>query len=317
MVNGSVCRLRMGTRNVISLTIATYALLQLCDGALPCPPDQIYHNETQKCCYPVFNCLPGTEVSPCNGTDIKDTCTPCKEDAIQPQLVSSLDGINANCFSNQDQDECMTGELMPAREQPQAVCGIPCICNYNNCYFGDDPCRCEIKDQRSCPVNMTMNKQTGVCESCPEYTFKDNEGCGPCIYNEAEWLNAHRNGSSTIFPPYPSSKIPKPASTTTAQEVHGTNSTTDSDANVCPKDSTIPPWLIGFLVVLIVSVIILSTILAYVVYKQRRNPPHHLLHQVIASNDQATPTERNATFSVERQRLILRDERPVAPIQRK
>ncbi|KAL3861302.1 hypothetical protein ACJMK2_007339 [Sinanodonta woodiana] len=154
------------------------------------------------------------------------------------------------------------------------------------------------------------------CVPCPKYTFKDYEGCGPCHYNETEWLNAHRNGSSTVSPPSSSSKETKPASTKTTLDAYGTSSTTDSDVKEeCPKDSTVPPYLIAFLVVLVVLVIILSTILACVIYKQRRNPPHQLLHQVISSDGQGTPTERNATFHVEKQRLILREERPIAPVQ--
>ncbi|KAK3586705.1 hypothetical protein CHS0354_020708 [Potamilus streckersoni] len=184
----------------VFVVIRALVILQLIHKTYFCPSDQIYQNVTKSCCYPVFNCRPGNGVAFCTVNGTKDTCTPCPEGEIQPQIVSSLDGIDATCFKDDTQDDCATDEFMPARAT-RHTCPLHCLCNNNNCYYGYDPCRCNPKESRSCEVDMTMDILTGECVKCPKYTFKNNTGCGLCYYNETAWFDDHRKVISTVFTP--------------------------------------------------------------------------------------------------------------------
>ncbi|KAL3862309.1 hypothetical protein ACJMK2_008288 [Sinanodonta woodiana] len=183
----------------VFVIIRAFIVMQLVHGAYLCPSNQIYQNVTKSCCIPVFNCRPGNGVVFCTINGTNDKCTPCRGGEIQPQLVSSLDGIDATCFRDETQYDCTSADMMPARKIHE--CKLPCQCNNDNCYFGSDPCRCTLKESRSCEVDMTMDKLTGECVKCPMYTFKNNTGCGVCRYNESEWFNNHRQGISTMFTP--------------------------------------------------------------------------------------------------------------------
>ncbi|KAL3861303.1 hypothetical protein ACJMK2_007340 [Sinanodonta woodiana] len=249
-----------------SKPLSTFWLLQSIDETLSSLSYDIVY------CQPVFNCEPGNEVSYCTRNKSRDTCTPCREGEIQPQLVSSLDKINAKCFSNKGEDECPLDELIPAREVNNPRCGIPCLCNVFSCYYGDDPCRCRSQNDRGCDFNMTMNRITGECEPCPLYTFKNNTGCGPCYYNEMEWQYVDSYNMLEPLTTKTTSETPR----TTQRLPHSTPLapfSTNFPSNENTQDLSNPNWFIAFVVVLCLAIVfaVISSVLAYFLYRRRKN----------------------------------------------
>ncbi|KAK3581398.1 hypothetical protein CHS0354_016252 [Potamilus streckersoni] len=265
-------------RSITCLILSTFCLLQSADETPSSfSIDTIY-------CQPVFNCEPGTEVSYCTQNKSKDRCTSCREGEIQPQLVSSLDKIGAKCFSNTGEEECHSDELIPARELNNSVCGIPCLCNAVNCYYGDDPCRCSLQRDQGCGYNMTMNRITGKCEPCPIHTFKNNTGCGPCYYNEMEWHNAHGKGGVVLLPRPSASYMPQSVTMKTTSETQRITQRPLQSTPLVPRftnfltnentqHSSDPKWFIAFVVMLCLAIIfaVIASVLACFLCRRIRN----------------------------------------------
>ncbi|KAK3581403.1 hypothetical protein CHS0354_016257 [Potamilus streckersoni] len=159
-----------------------------------CTFPYIWQASVGRCCYPVFNCGPGYGIEFCSVDRGNDSCVVCKNSSKQYHLVHSYHGVNAMCFdvSKSDEDECIVEETLPARGNFVASCGLPCECNPNNCFYGDDPCRCQ-QNQEICKQNQQMNTMTGECEACPWYSYKQSDGCGACLVNEHLWMLGSSN----------------------------------------------------------------------------------------------------------------------------
>ncbi|VDI65173.1 Hypothetical predicted protein [Mytilus galloprovincialis] len=110
---------------------------------------------------------------------------------VQPDLISSTGNINKSlCFK--PTSECLARDLTYRRTEKDAFCGSlnGCRCDTTKCYFGD-PCLCDIK--KPCAVGHTMNEK-GVCSPCPNGTFKNVTGCGPCRQINSVDLHPQKNG---------------------------------------------------------------------------------------------------------------------------
>ncbi|VDI70036.1 Hypothetical predicted protein [Mytilus galloprovincialis] len=84
------------------------------------------------------------------------------------------------------------GDLTHRRTEKDAFCGGSlnwCRCDTTQCYFGD-PCLCDSK--KPCAVGHTMNEK-GVCSPCPNGTFKNVTGCGPCRHINSVDLHPMKN----------------------------------------------------------------------------------------------------------------------------
>ncbi|CAG2247533.1 unnamed protein product [Mytilus edulis] len=137
----------------------------------------VYYPTLRRFCIPYLNCEPGNEIQPCTDNYMQDLCKPCRVDMVQPDLISSTGNINKSlCFK--PTSECLARDLTYRRTEKDAFCGSlnGCRCDTTKCYFGD-PCLCDIK--KPCAVGHTMNEK-GVCSPCPNGTFKNVTGCGPC-----------------------------------------------------------------------------------------------------------------------------------------
>lgn len=136
----------------------------------------------QICCRPVFNCQPGHSIEPCQRMNGTEVCQPCSHGYVQPNFISSLD-TSRKCFLKKA--ECPTNDLTYSTERKYCY-PKHCKCNSYNCYR-DDHCVC-VKT-RPCPVNQTLDPITGVCQPCPEFTYKNEVGCGPCVTDKQAWVN--------------------------------------------------------------------------------------------------------------------------------
>ncbi|KAL5013929.1 hypothetical protein ScPMuIL_008199 [Solemya velum] len=74
--------------------------------------------------------------------------------------------------------------------------GFHCVCNVDDCKFGEDPCVCRTQ-KIECPSEHQLDIITGNCEPCPPLTHKPSRGCGPCVYDEQLWRESLEGSTST------------------------------------------------------------------------------------------------------------------------
>ncbi|VDI65295.1 Hypothetical predicted protein, partial [Mytilus galloprovincialis] len=136
------------------------------------------------------SCITGNQILPCIENYMQDQCKPCTSDMVQPDLISSTGNVNKSvCFK--PTSECLARDLTYRRTKKDAFCGSlnGCRCDTTKCYFGD-PCLCDSK--KPCAVGHTMNEK-GVCSPCPNGTFKNVTGCGPCRHINSVDLMPQKN----------------------------------------------------------------------------------------------------------------------------
>ncbi|CAG2199347.1 unnamed protein product [Mytilus edulis] len=150
----------------------------------------VYYPTLSRFCIPYLNCEPGNEIQPCTDNYMQDLCKPCTSGMVQPDLISSTGNVNKSvCFN--PTSECLARDLTYRRTEKDAFCGSlnGCRCDTTKCYFGD-PCLCDSK--KPCAVGHTMNEK-GVCSPCPNGTFKNVTGCGPCRHINSVNLMPQKN----------------------------------------------------------------------------------------------------------------------------
>ncbi|CAC5406268.1 unnamed protein product [Mytilus coruscus] len=140
--------------------------------------DYIYYKNLDRKCLPFYDCPPGHEILPCAKNFEEDICEKCKKGYVQPDLLSSSERIHETlCFK--PTSECFAHDITYSQNKHQnSFCGSlrGCKCRTDLCYFGD-PCLCSTRE--GCGIGKTLTN-SGDCVPCPENTYKNNTGCGPC-----------------------------------------------------------------------------------------------------------------------------------------
>ncbi|KAL3861299.1 hypothetical protein ACJMK2_007336 [Sinanodonta woodiana] len=237
---------------------------------IQCQFPYIWQKSVGRCCYPVFNCGPGYGIEFCHEDKGNDSCVECKNSSKQYHLVHSFDGETATCFkvSKQDEDECIVEETLPARwGNSIAACGLPCECNPGNCFYGDDPCRCQQR-QDKCKSNQQMNRVTGACEECPWYSFNDKEGCGTCLVNKDVWMSGSRSSMVTVPPSTQNATV---LVTTTVYLPDSTSEKIDTTITTALfPDTNNAPIQLGLIIGFCVVAFICATVAVIAVYLIKR-----------------------------------------------
>ncbi|XP_052081537.1 uncharacterized protein LOC127719464 isoform X3 [Mytilus californianus] len=188
--------------------------------------DYIYYKKLNRKCLPYYDCPPDHEILPCEKNFQEDKCRRCKKGYVQPDLLSSSGRIHeTSCFKPIATSECLAHDITYSKNKHQnAFCdSLPgCKCRTDLCYFGD-PCLCSTKER--CGIGKTLTN-LGVCVPCPENTYKNDTGCGPCRRIRK------RNQTAVIIQPL---KI-----TRTAIVIHSTQQPLSSERPI-PVYSSISP----------------------------------------------------------------------------
>lgn len=153
-----------------------------------CPSHLVAHNvsDVTVCCIPIFNCPVGHGIIPCKKDGEMDSCVPCPQGMLQTNNVSSLNIEEADCYAEKNTENCPLDDTKPSRKYSDVIsCLLKCECKNEECWYGKDPCACNLSSP--CPINYTMNRETGACEKCPWYAYKSYRGCGTCTVIPELW----------------------------------------------------------------------------------------------------------------------------------
>lgn len=153
-----------------------------------CSSDLVAHSVsgTVVCCVPIFNCPVGHGIIPCKKDGEMDSCVPCPQGMLQMNNVSSLNLEEADCYADKNTENCPLDDTKPSRKYSDVIsCLLKCECKNEECWYGKDPCACNLSNP--CPINSTMNRETGACEKCPWYAYKNYIGCGTCTIVHELW----------------------------------------------------------------------------------------------------------------------------------
>lgn len=167
---------------VVAAVVIALLLTTPVHCGVECHHPYIRRGRADLCCLPVFNCLPGNYIEPCQTMNGSDICRECPQDYVQPNFISSLDN-DTQCFRKQA--ECTARDLTYSKRREYCY-PRDCKCNTYQCYQ-DDHCVC-VKVP-PCPVNQTLDSITGKCQACPKFSYKDEIGCGPCITDVRAWMD--------------------------------------------------------------------------------------------------------------------------------
>lgn len=211
----------------------------------------IYYKQLNRNCLPYYDCEPGNEIQPCTKNFTLDLCAPCSNEMEQPDLISSSsdgDASTTACFKPKRQ--CLAQDITHSRVSKDGYCDHlkECKCNTAICHYGD-PCLCNAK-VGGCPPNTTLN-QSGECIPCPDGTYKNGSGCGPC-----------RHLQKTVpIAKMPSDTIERHTSKSTHFINAPISSSTFLPLQVNPqKSGEKDELLIIFIVILVALVILLSVV---------------------------------------------------------
>ncbi|XP_063409916.1 uncharacterized protein LOC134693138 isoform X2 [Mytilus trossulus] len=215
----------------------------------------IYYKQLNRHCLPYYDCEPGNEIQPCTKNFTRDLCASCMDSMEQPDLISSSfdgDASTTACFT--PKKECLANDITYSRHTSKALCdGLDgCKCNTANCFHGD-ACLCDEKVE-GCPPNTTLNR-SGACIPCPDGTYKNGSGCGPCRHFQKTYQEP--------FVPYniPSDTIEKDASKSIHLFTEIMSSSTFLPLQVNPQTSKEKDnLLIIFIVILVALVVLLSVV---------------------------------------------------------
>ncbi|XP_071146051.1 uncharacterized protein [Mytilus edulis] len=219
----------------------------------------------RRSCRAYLNCEPGNEILPCAIQFTKDVCTSCKNDEVQPDLISSSPTGNQNdtkCFPRVK--KCDANEIKYSKSKKIPFCDqlIGCECDTTKCYYGD-PCLCDDK-QTECEEGKYLNK-TGGCEDCPEGTEKAGKGCGPCRRTKYIPERIHSRDSNSV----PEVKMSSKRTETQSTKLSVLLSTSSQlpivkhqQENIEDSDNT---TMIIIIVVLGIAVVVLFIVVVYIV----------------------------------------------------
>ncbi|XP_052081525.1 uncharacterized protein LOC127719460 isoform X2 [Mytilus californianus] len=159
----------------------------------------IYYKQLNRNCLPYYDCEPGNEIQPCTKNFTLDLCAPCSNEMEQPDLISSSsdgDASSTACFK--PKELCLAQDITYSRVSKKGYCDHlkECKCKTAICHYGD-PCLCNAK-VGGCPPNTTLN-QSGECIPCPDGTYKNGSGCGPCRHlQKTVPIVTHKMPSNTV-----------------------------------------------------------------------------------------------------------------------
>ncbi|XP_071110232.1 uncharacterized protein [Haliotis cracherodii] len=158
-----------------SLILSTVYLL-LKEVASQCPAGQREHplDGERRCCRPITTddpCRPGNEIKPCLADGQSDRCLRCRKGLVQ--LDNTTSEFPVSCYRSIQ--ECPP-ESVPHGTLSTNGCHLPCRCDEENGYTGDNPCSC-VKAKK-CGANTFL--KDGYCQGCPDGTHRPGLGYGPC-----------------------------------------------------------------------------------------------------------------------------------------
>ncbi|XP_046376703.2 uncharacterized protein LOC124149277 isoform X2 [Haliotis rufescens] len=156
-----------------SLILFTVYLLEV-DSR--CPAGQREHplDGGRRCCSPLTTndpCRPGNEIKPCLENGQSDRCLRCRKGLVQ--LDNTTSEFPVSCYLSLQ--ECPP-ESVPHSTMSTKGCHLPCRCDEENGYTGDNPCNC-VK-AKECRANTYL--KNGYCQGCPDGTHRPGLGFGPC-----------------------------------------------------------------------------------------------------------------------------------------
>ncbi|XP_052081530.1 uncharacterized protein LOC127719461 isoform X3 [Mytilus californianus] len=143
----------------------------------------IYYKQLNRYCFPYYDCEPENEIQPCTVNSTRDLCRPCVDGMVQPDLISSsVKGSTSDTACFRPENDCLAQDITNKRNWNNADRGLcdslhGCKCKTIACFYGD-PCLCDEK-RDGCQPGTTLN-EAGECIPCPNGTYKNDNGCGPC-----------------------------------------------------------------------------------------------------------------------------------------
>ncbi|OPL33111.1 hypothetical protein AM593_01041, partial [Mytilus galloprovincialis] len=203
----------------------------------------IYYKQLNRYCVPYYDCEPDNEIQPCTMNSTRDICSPCVKGMVQPDLISSpengdtsatacfkpttdclaqepLEGllyltVIVSCVDAYDKklslmaQKTRTGRknITSKRIVVEGFCDSlhGCKCKITACFYGD-PCLCNEK-RYGCPPGTTLN-EAGECVPCPNGTYKNGNGCGPCRHLQSNHIASPSTQNTRIVTTYIS--LPSP-----------------------------------------------------------------------------------------------------------
>ncbi|XP_063410011.1 uncharacterized protein LOC134693208 isoform X2 [Mytilus trossulus] len=166
---------------VLVVVLATYHVYSM---------QHIYYRQINRYCYPYYDCEPDHEILPCTMNSTRDLCSPCVDTMVQPDLISSpVNGDTSATACFKPTTECLAQDMTYKRivDDVKGFCDSlhGCKCKIAACFYGD-PCLCNEKID-GCPPGTTLN-EAGECIPCPNGTYKNDNGCGPCRHLQSNLI---------------------------------------------------------------------------------------------------------------------------------
>ncbi|XP_071145520.1 uncharacterized protein [Mytilus edulis] len=223
----------------------------------------IYYKQLNRNCLPYYDCEPGNEIQPCTKNFTRDLCAPCSEGMKQPDLISSFGGDASTTACFKPKEKCLAQDITYSRVKSEGgYCDDlkECKCNTAEGYYGD-PCLCYQKVE-GCPPNTTLS-QTGECIPCPDGTYKNGSGCGPCRHIQTTSLEP-------IVPhKIPSDTIQKHIIQSTPFIISHISSSTFLPLQVNPQKSKEKDNVLIIIIVILVALVILLSLVTIAICVKR------------------------------------------------
>ncbi|VDI45089.1 Hypothetical predicted protein [Mytilus galloprovincialis] len=155
----------------------------------------IYYKQLNRYCLPYYDCEPDNEIQPCTMNSTRDICSPCVRGMVQPDLISSpVNGDTSVTACFKPETDCLAEGIIKnmtykriLKNDDKGFCDnlYGCKCKTTACFYGD-PCLCDDK-RGGCPPGTTLN-EAGECIPCPNGTYKNDNGCGPCRHLQSNHI---------------------------------------------------------------------------------------------------------------------------------
>lgn len=271
-----------------------------------CPSHLVAHNvsDVTVCCIAIFNCPVGHGIIPCKKDGEMDSCVPCPQGMLQTNNVSSLNMEEADCYSEKNTENCPLDDTKPSRKYSEVIsCLLKCECKNEECWYGKDPCACNLSNP--CPINYTMNRETGECEKCPWYSYKDYVGCGTCTVIPQKWRARNEHPTTAVDT---DKKTTVEESTQTADEqILDSKETrvTSTASNVANQPTVIQNNDVAIVLVVVFSILIVVIIVGVIIYLRKRRKNAGSQSQRLENTEQNRHNEQD---------LELGDKTPVVEI---
>ncbi|CAG2234429.1 unnamed protein product [Mytilus edulis] len=191
----------------------------------------IYYKQLNRYCVPYYDCEPDNEIQPCTMNSTRDICSRCVKGMVQPDLISSPENGDTSataCFK--PTTDCLAQDITSKRIVVEGFCD-----SLHGCKYG-------------CPPGTTLN-EAGECVPCPNGTYKNGNGCGPCRHLQSNHIASPSTQNTRIVTTYISLPSPTP--------VHNPNRPEENDN-----------LLVIFMIALGVLTILLSMITIAICFKR-------------------------------------------------